>query len=234
VSQLVMQKMSTTQMEGLQARIMMLMPLVFTIILAWAPSGLVLYWFANNILSMGQQILTTRILDRREARAVRAVAVQQQTVSVRILHVGGAGRGVEPAGRSAVIAKPLAQGGPAQRAPRRAAQPFAKRGWPYRNGNEPASFVECDDVAVQSVGGGEAPGRERRGVHPGRGGEDGTVMRAPARGRRESVQVGSECLVHMVAAQTVDHDVDYTPFDRSAGAATHSEVQKKRTSVSWM
>ncbi len=67
VSQLVMQKMSTTQMEGLQARIMMLMPLVFTIILAWAPSGLVLYWFANNILSMGQQILTTRILDRREA-----------------------------------------------------------------------------------------------------------------------------------------------------------------------
>ncbi len=74
VSQLVMQKMSTTQAEGLQARIMMLMPLVFTIILAWAPSGLVLYWFANNILSMGQQMITTRILDRREA----AVQVIQQ------------------------------------------------------------------------------------------------------------------------------------------------------------
>ncbi len=67
VSQLVMQKMSTTQAEGLQARIMMLMPLVFTIILAWAPSGLVLYWFANNILSMAQQAITTRILDRRAA-----------------------------------------------------------------------------------------------------------------------------------------------------------------------
>ncbi len=67
-SQLIMQKMSTTQMEGLQARIMMLMPLVFTIILAWAPAGLVLYWFANNIISMGQQTITTRILDRREAQ----------------------------------------------------------------------------------------------------------------------------------------------------------------------
>ena len=69
VSQLVMQKMTATQAEGIQAKIMMLMPVVFTLILAWAPSGLVLYWFSNNLISMGQQAITTRILNRREAAA---------------------------------------------------------------------------------------------------------------------------------------------------------------------
>ena len=69
VSQLFMQKMTATQVEGIQAKIMMFMPVVFTLILAWAPSGLVLYWFANNLISMGQQAVTIRVLDRREADA---------------------------------------------------------------------------------------------------------------------------------------------------------------------
>lgn len=69
VSQLIMQKMTATQAEGIQAKIMMFMPVVFTLILAWAPSGLVLYWFANNVISMGQQALTIRIMDRREGGA---------------------------------------------------------------------------------------------------------------------------------------------------------------------
>lgn len=71
-SQLLMQKMSATQAEGIQAKIMMLMPVVFTLILAWAPAGLVLYWFSNNLLSMGQQAITTRILNRREEAAAEA------------------------------------------------------------------------------------------------------------------------------------------------------------------
>ncbi len=69
VSQLVMQKMTTTQAEGVQAKIMMFLPVVFTLILAWAPSGLVLYWFANNLISMGQQAVTIRIMNRREEAA---------------------------------------------------------------------------------------------------------------------------------------------------------------------
>ena len=68
-SQLIMQKMTATQAEGIQAKIMMFMPVVFVLIMAWAPSGLVLYWFANNLISMGQQGVTSRILDRREADA---------------------------------------------------------------------------------------------------------------------------------------------------------------------
>lgn len=69
VSQLIMQKMTATQVEGVQAKIMMFMPVVFTLILAWAPAGLVLYWFANNLISMAQQGVTTRIMDRRAERA---------------------------------------------------------------------------------------------------------------------------------------------------------------------
>ena len=73
VSQLVMQRMTSTQAEGIQARIMMFMPVVFTLILAWAPSGLVLYWFANNLISMGQQAMTIRIMNRRD-EAAKALA----------------------------------------------------------------------------------------------------------------------------------------------------------------
>ena len=76
-SQLIMQRMTATQAEGMQAKIMMFMPVVFTLILAWAPSGLVLYWFANNLISMGQQAVTMRIMDRRQADAkARQVVVK--------------------------------------------------------------------------------------------------------------------------------------------------------------
>ena len=87
VSQLIMQRMTATQAEGIQAKIMMFMPVVFTLILAWAPAGLVLYWFANNLISMGQQAVTTRIMDRREADAKAA-----QVVSSGKRSKGGPGR----------------------------------------------------------------------------------------------------------------------------------------------
>jgi YidC/Oxa1 family membrane protein insertase len=38
------------------------MPVVFVFILAWAPAGLVLYWFVNNLVSLGQQGVTNRYL----------------------------------------------------------------------------------------------------------------------------------------------------------------------------
>ena len=87
VSQLIMQRMTATQAEGMQAKIMMFMPVVFTLILAWAPSGLVLYWFANNLISMGQQAVTIRIMDRRETDAKAAQVVAKGKRSK-----GGSGR----------------------------------------------------------------------------------------------------------------------------------------------
>lgn len=62
-SQVVIQKLSPqTSADPMQARMMMLMPVVFVFILAWAPAGLVLYWFVNNLVSLVQQGVTNRYL----------------------------------------------------------------------------------------------------------------------------------------------------------------------------
>ncbi|MDR0882382.1 MAG: membrane protein insertase YidC [Candidatus Adiutrix sp.] len=61
ISMVVQQKMTPTTMgDPTQAKIMMMMPVFFTIILINMPAGLVLYWLVNNILSIVQQKLINR------------------------------------------------------------------------------------------------------------------------------------------------------------------------------
>ncbi|MCC6163279.1 MAG: membrane protein insertase YidC [Acidobacteria bacterium] len=57
-------------MDPAQQRIMMLMPLMFLVFFLWAPSGLVIYWLFSNLLTIGQQYLTNRIVP--PAKPVRA------------------------------------------------------------------------------------------------------------------------------------------------------------------
>ncbi len=52
---LVQQKMTPTAGDPMQARMMMLMPVIMTVLFINFPAGLVLYMFVNNIISMGQQ-----------------------------------------------------------------------------------------------------------------------------------------------------------------------------------
>jgi YidC/Oxa1 family membrane protein insertase len=67
VSQIAIQKMTPqTTVDPVQAKIMQFMPVMFTFILAWAPAGLVLYWFSNNLVSMVQQVVTNRWLGSAE------------------------------------------------------------------------------------------------------------------------------------------------------------------------
>lgn len=67
VTQIAIQKMTpTTTVDPVQAKIMQFMPIMFTFILAWAPAGLVLYWFSNNLVSMLQQVVTNRWLGKGE------------------------------------------------------------------------------------------------------------------------------------------------------------------------
>jgi len=54
-SMFLQQKMSPTSLDPTQARMMMMLPLVFTFFFINFPSGLVLYWLVNNILSIAQQ-----------------------------------------------------------------------------------------------------------------------------------------------------------------------------------
>jgi YidC/Oxa1 family membrane protein insertase len=52
---LIQQKMTPAMGDPLQQKIMMLMPVFFTFLFLSFPSGLVLYWLFQNILSIGQQ-----------------------------------------------------------------------------------------------------------------------------------------------------------------------------------
>ncbi|SHN49380.1 membrane protein insertase YidC [Desulfovibrio litoralis] len=52
---LIQQWITPTAGDPTQAKIMMLMPIVFTYIFIDFPSGLVLYWLVNNLISIGQQ-----------------------------------------------------------------------------------------------------------------------------------------------------------------------------------
>jgi len=54
-SMFIQQKMTPTPGDPSQAKIMMFLPIVFTVMFINFPSGLVLYWLVNNILSIGQQ-----------------------------------------------------------------------------------------------------------------------------------------------------------------------------------
>jgi len=60
VSMLIQQKMSPTMGDPRQARMMMIMPIMFIFIFLSFPSGLVLYWFVQNLLTIGEQYLTKR------------------------------------------------------------------------------------------------------------------------------------------------------------------------------
>ncbi len=70
------QMMSTTKaadpQQAQQQKIMLMMPVVFTVMFINLPSGLVLYWFVNNLLGIGQQWLVNRHIGRLEAAPQKA------------------------------------------------------------------------------------------------------------------------------------------------------------------
>ncbi len=60
-SQVWQQRMTPAGGDPMQQKMMMMMPVIFTFMFLWAPSGLVLYWFTSNVLAIGQQYLTNRL-----------------------------------------------------------------------------------------------------------------------------------------------------------------------------
>jgi YidC/Oxa1 family membrane protein insertase len=63
ISMFIQQKLNPAPPDPMQAKIMMSLPFVFTIFFAFFPSGLVLYWVTNNILSIAQQWYITRQIE---------------------------------------------------------------------------------------------------------------------------------------------------------------------------
>ena len=67
-----LQKMNPTPPDPMQARIMMMLPIVFTFFLARFPAGLVIYWTANNLLSILQQYAIKRRMANRKKQPAKS------------------------------------------------------------------------------------------------------------------------------------------------------------------
>jgi YidC/Oxa1 family membrane protein insertase len=67
ITMFVQQKLNPAPMDPIQAKVMQILPIVFTIFFAFFPAGLVLYWVANNILSILQQWAITRSIEKTGA-----------------------------------------------------------------------------------------------------------------------------------------------------------------------
>jgi len=70
VSMFVQTKLNPTPPDPVQAKVMMIMPLVFSFMFFFFPAGLVLYWVVNNILSIAQQWQINRMLGKGKAAAI--------------------------------------------------------------------------------------------------------------------------------------------------------------------
>jgi len=61
-------KLSPTPIsDPVQAKVMQIMPIAFSVLFIFFPSGLVLYWLVNNILQIAQQWQMNRMLEREAA-----------------------------------------------------------------------------------------------------------------------------------------------------------------------
>ena len=66
-SMMLQMSLNPTPPDPMQAKIMKMMPIIFTVFFLWFPAGLVLYWLTNNILSIAQQWYITRKIESEMA-----------------------------------------------------------------------------------------------------------------------------------------------------------------------
>ncbi len=64
ISMFIQQKLTPTSMDPTQEKLMLILPIFFTVLFINFPSGLVLYWFVNNILSIIQQLITFKFFKK--------------------------------------------------------------------------------------------------------------------------------------------------------------------------
>jgi YidC/Oxa1 family membrane protein insertase len=63
ISMIIQQRLNPPPPDPIQAKIMMALPFIFSVFFAFFPSGLVLYWVVNNVLSITQQYIITRRIE---------------------------------------------------------------------------------------------------------------------------------------------------------------------------
>jgi YidC/Oxa1 family membrane protein insertase len=68
VSMFVQTKLNPTPPDPIQAKVMMYMPIVFSVMFFFFPAGLVLYWVVNNLLSIAQQWQINQMFGKKHAK----------------------------------------------------------------------------------------------------------------------------------------------------------------------
>jgi len=71
VAMFAQQKLNPAPTDPVQAKVMQIMPIMFTVFFAFFPSGLVLYWVTNTLLSIAQQWKVNKVVEA-EAKAQKA------------------------------------------------------------------------------------------------------------------------------------------------------------------
>jgi YidC/Oxa1 family membrane protein insertase len=69
--------MPAAGVDPTQQKMMMFMPVMFTFMFLWAPSGLALYWLVSNVWQIGQQYVTNSIIGPPATRTIRPAAERQ-------------------------------------------------------------------------------------------------------------------------------------------------------------
>ena len=68
VSMFVQTKLNPTPPDPIQAKVMMYMPIVFSVMFFFFPAGLVLYWVVNNLLSIAQQWQINQMFGKKHTK----------------------------------------------------------------------------------------------------------------------------------------------------------------------
>ena len=68
VSMFVQTKLNPTPPDPIQAKMMMYMPIIFSVMFFFFPAGLVLYWVVNNLLSIAQQWQINQMFGKKTAK----------------------------------------------------------------------------------------------------------------------------------------------------------------------
>ncbi len=72
LSMFLQQRLNPPPPDPMQAKLMMMMPIVFTFLFAKFPAGLMLYWFVNNTLSFLQQGYIMKSMDKAEKKVKKS------------------------------------------------------------------------------------------------------------------------------------------------------------------
>ena len=69
ISMFIQMSLNPAPQDPMQAKVMKLMPIIFTVFFLFFPAGLVLYWVVNNILSITQQYIITKQIENEDTKA---------------------------------------------------------------------------------------------------------------------------------------------------------------------